>query len=64
MYVCLCREVTDHEIRELLVEGIRDAVAIGARCGAGEDCGTCIETIEELIRAQPRAEEERWRRHP
>lgn len=50
MYVCLCKCVTDHEIRDVLADP--DVVTVddvGAACGAGTGCGSCREEIGELI---------------
>lgn len=49
MYVCLCKCVTDHEIRDLLESPfINDVDDVGAACGAGTGCGTCRDEIREL----------------
>ena len=52
MYVCLCKGVTDHEIRDLLTSPfINDADDVGAACGAGTCCGTCQDEIRQLCEA-------------
>lgn len=49
MYVCLCKGVTDHEIRDLLESPFIDDVDdVGAACGAGTCCGTCRDEIRQL----------------
>lgn len=49
MYVCCCKGVTDHEIRELLESPfIVDVDDVGAACGAGTGCGSCRDEIRQL----------------
>lgn len=49
MWVCLCKGVTDHEIRDLLRSPlINDVDDVGAACGAGTGCGTCRDEIRSL----------------
>lgn len=49
MWVCMCKGVTDHEIRELLESPlINDVDDVGAACGAGTVCGTCRDEIHAL----------------
>ena len=51
MYVCSCRGVTDHEIRDEIERGARDEHDIALRCGAGVDCGTCVDEVRRLCEA-------------
>jgi bacterioferritin-associated ferredoxin len=48
MWVCSCLAVTDHEIRAEIEAGARDEHDIAERCGAGTDCGTCVDEIRRL----------------
>ncbi len=49
MWVCLCKGVTDHEIRELLESPFINTVSdVGKACGAGTGCGGCRCEIAEL----------------
>jgi bacterioferritin-associated ferredoxin len=49
MIVCLCRGVSEREIRRLMAAGTRTAQAVTAACGAGGDCGACILAVAELV---------------
>jgi bacterioferritin-associated ferredoxin len=49
MYVCLCRAVTDAQIREAVEEGALDVSHLADRCGLGTGCGRCQETAQRLI---------------
>jgi len=51
MYVCICNGVTEREVRDEIACGARTEEAIGARCGAGTSCGTCLDRICDLLGA-------------
>lgn len=52
MVVCHCAAVNDRVLRELTPDH-PTLEAIGAACGAGQDCGSCIGRIEALLAAEP-----------
>jgi len=47
--VCLCYGVSDRQICQLADEGACTVDQVTARCGAGGDCGSCRETIADLV---------------
>jgi bacterioferritin-associated ferredoxin len=49
MIVCLCRRVSDLAIRTAIDEGARTVAEVSAACRAGTGCGSCHETIEDMI---------------
>jgi bacterioferritin-associated ferredoxin len=49
MYVCLCRAVTDREIKASIDAGADTVEAVTRACCAGDDCGACHDTIVEMI---------------
>ena len=49
MYVCLCKSVTDHEIREAVEEGALHVAHLAERCGLGTGCGRCQDTAQQVI---------------
>jgi bacterioferritin-associated ferredoxin len=49
--VCVCKGVNEREIRDTITAGCRTEETIGTRCGAGTDCGSCLETLRELLQA-------------
>ena len=53
MYVCVCRAVTEREVKSAIDQGARTVEAVTGACCAGDDCGACRGTIEDLI-------EDRW----
>ncbi|MEM7322961.1 MAG: (2Fe-2S)-binding protein [Actinomycetota bacterium] len=51
MLICHCKTVNDAAIRNLLQAGRLTVADIAAQCGAGTDCGGCIDAIEDLLAA-------------
>jgi bacterioferritin-associated ferredoxin len=49
LYVCICHAVTEHEVRAEIVAGARTEDDIGASCGAGTSCGSCLDRICTLL---------------
>jgi bacterioferritin-associated ferredoxin len=49
MILCVCQAVTDGEIDSAIRGGARSAAEVARRCGAGGDCGGCLDAIEERI---------------
>ena len=41
MYVCICRQVTDHEIRDVCREGASSLSELREKLGVASDCGKC-----------------------
>ena len=53
MYVCICRAVTEQDVKSAIEEGAKTVQAVTRSCCAGDDCGACHDTIEDMI-------EDRW----
>jgi bacterioferritin-associated ferredoxin len=53
MYVCVCRAVTEERVKAAIDAGAKSVAEVTGTCCAGDDCGACHQTIEDLI-------EERW----
>jgi bacterioferritin-associated ferredoxin len=53
MFVCICRAVTEHEVKSAIEDGAKTVQAVTQSCCAGDDCGACRVAIEDLI-------EQRW----
>ena len=49
MYVCLCRAVTENDVRSVVAEGASDANQVVERCGAGTGCGGCRYALRDLL---------------
>jgi len=52
MYVCVCLAVTDQEVDAAIEDGAQTCDEVTRACGAGGDCGSCHEMIEQLIDAK------------
>ena len=49
MYVCICKAVTDSEIRDAVVRGADTLEAIGNELQAGTRCGACKDCVLNLV---------------
>ena len=49
MIVCVCRAVSDREIRALVDQGAQSMGEVRAACGIGECCGKCARQARELV---------------
>lgn len=51
MVVCVCRRVAESTIHEVIGHGARSVEEIGQRCGAGTDCGSCQDDLQDMLSA-------------
>ncbi len=49
MYVCVCRAVTDRQVKAAIEGGADSVEAVTSACEAGGDCGACHAFIEDMI---------------
>lgn len=49
MIICLCRGVSDKDVRRAVGRGAGAVEAISAACGAGSDCGACTLMLVDLL---------------
>ena len=56
MYVCLCKNVTDHRIRGAVEEGARSWREVQETTGCGTQCGKCACTGKDITREAIKAE--------
>ncbi|MFI1990798.1 bacterioferritin-associated ferredoxin [Actinoplanes sp. NPDC020271] len=49
MFVCICHQVRETQVRTAIRCGARDEEAVGDACGAGTGCGSCLDRIAGLI---------------
>ena len=53
MYVCVCRAVTDRQIRQAIDEGVRTMRELRLKLGVCSACGKCGEYAKEIL-SKPR----------
>lgn len=49
MVVCHCEAINDGRIRSLICDQCTTIADIAARCGAGAQCGGCVNLIQSVI---------------
>jgi bacterioferritin-associated ferredoxin len=47
--VCICRGVSDRQVRLTVLNGASTIKEVAAQCQAGRGCGACHEQIEGMI---------------
>jgi bacterioferritin-associated ferredoxin len=52
MYVCLCRGITEKQIRQAAEQPSCSMQELSKVMGIGMDCGTCLEYAAQLLQAQ------------
>ncbi len=49
MFVCLCKGITDHDIRDAIDEGATSFRALQKRLGVSTQCGSCECEAREVL---------------
>lgn len=50
MYVCLCKGITDHQIRAEVADGAQSLRDVSRRLGVATQCGKCAGCARQVIR--------------
>lgn len=50
MYVCICRQITDHQIRDLCRDGASNMTDIRAQLGVASECGKCGKLAQSIVK--------------
>ncbi|MFV0513772.1 MAG: bacterioferritin-associated ferredoxin [Jhaorihella sp.] len=62
MYVCICKGITDTQIRAAVQDGAGSVRDVNKRLGVGSQCGKCgilaRDIVRESLNSQPSAEQE------
>jgi len=48
MYICICKAVTDREIRSAVVDGAVTIRALRKQLGCTGQCGKCTQQVREI----------------
>ncbi|MCH7670582.1 MAG: (2Fe-2S)-binding protein [Proteobacteria bacterium] len=49
MYVCICRQITDHQIRDLCRGGASNLTDLRAKLGVASECGKCGKLAQTIV---------------
>lgn len=49
MYVCICRQITDHQIRDLCRGGASNLTDVRTQLGVATDCGKCGKLAQTIV---------------
>jgi bacterioferritin-associated ferredoxin len=50
MYVCICRQVTDNQIRDLCRGGASSMTDVRSKLGVGSGCGKCGKLAKSIVK--------------
>lgn len=53
MYVCLCKGVTDAQVRAAVAAGARNVADLSLACEAGAGCGGCHRLLARMLAGSP-----------
>lgn len=49
MYICICQQVTDHEIKDAICQGACTLSELSSKLGIGLCCGQCQQDTKDII---------------
>lgn len=49
MYVCICKSVTDKQIRRAAANGVDNLYELREALGVASGCGTCADMAESIL---------------
>ena len=49
MLICICKGLSERAVHGTIRNGATTVEEIGRACGAGTDCGTCQDALEDAI---------------
>lgn len=55
MIVCVCRRISDHQIRQAVRDGAQNLEALQAELGVATQCGRCAECACQVLRDEKQA---------
>ena len=50
MYVCICRQITDNQIRDLCRDGASNMDDLRAKLGVASECGKCGKLAQTIVK--------------
>ena len=52
MFVCVCKSVTDHQIRDAVAEGVTSFASMQSHLSVSTQCGSCACEVKDIIEAK------------
>lgn len=49
MYVCICKAISQSELKDVIKSGAENLEAVESMCGAGSDCGACKDRLLSFL---------------
>ncbi|MDH4048422.1 MAG: bacterioferritin-associated ferredoxin [Gammaproteobacteria bacterium] len=49
MYVCICKSITDKQIRRAAVNGVDSLIELREMLGVSAGCGSCASTAQSIL---------------
>ncbi len=49
MYVCICKAITDKQIRKAAAAGVDNLYELRESLGVAETCGSCADQAQEIL---------------
>jgi len=49
MYVCICKSVTDKQIRRAAAKGVDNLYELREKLGVASGCGTCASSAQDIL---------------
>lgn len=49
MYVCVCKGVSEREVKSWIQKGAKTVKELQEKCSAGAGCGGCVSQLKELL---------------
>lgn len=56
MYVCVCKAIKAKDLTDLIDSGAKTVQEIGESCGAGTDCGCCVNRLKRMLATPAKAD--------
>ena len=50
MYICICKAITDKQIRRAAANGVDNLYELRETLGVGSVCGTCADTANAILK--------------
>lgn len=52
MYICLCKGITDRQIKQAVDNGAQNLAHVREDLGVGSQCGKCAKITRQIIKTQ------------